>query len=113
VHRAAASNLFKRETCPAISSDQQLPDPRAQALGLWTPEIRDAIKTADGSVQDLEGFQRNLGRYTVQLGAAHESGHRNARTAALHRSEPILNLFMASPNIGQLSSMYMYAWNAD
>src|SRR6202051_1589766 len=81
-------------------------------LGLWTPEIRDAIKVADGSVQDLPGLPAELKRiyrtaWELPMKALIEMAA--DRGAFIDQSQS-LNLFMASPNIGQLSSMYMYAW---
>ena len=81
-------------------------------LGLWTMEVRDAIKLAEGSVQSL-----------VQLPEALRTIYRTVwetpmralidmaadRGAFIDQSQS-LNLFIENPNIGQLSSMYMHAW---
>src|SRR6202035_4662485 len=49
------SNLFKRET---LSGDflqvNAYPAQELKLLGLWTPDVRDAIKLADGSVQRID-----------------------------------------------------------
>ncbi len=47
VHGAVVSNLFRRETLSAIKVNRYLGG--GARLGQWTPEIRDAIKLADGS----------------------------------------------------------------
>src|SRR3546814_3788455 len=48
------SNLFKRETLSGdfLQVNRYLVD-ELKKLGLWTPETRDAIKQAEGSVQGL------------------------------------------------------------
>jgi ribonucleotide reductase alpha subunit len=81
-------------------------------LGLWTTAMRDAIKMADGSVQEIEGLPAELKQiyrtaWELPMKAIIEMAA--TRGAFIDQSQS-LNLFMASPNIGQLSSMYMYAW---
>jgi ribonucleoside-diphosphate reductase alpha chain len=107
------SNLFKRETLSGdfIQINSSLVE-ELKHLGLWTPEVRDAIKMADGSVQDLAGLPDELKRiyrtvWELPMKALIEMA---AERGAFIDQSQSLNLFMASPNIGQLSSMYMYAW---
>ncbi|HEY2781250.1 MAG TPA: ribonucleoside-diphosphate reductase subunit alpha [Steroidobacteraceae bacterium] len=107
------SNLFKRETLSGdfIQINSHLIQ-ELKLLGLWTPEIRDAIKIADGSIQELPGVPAELKRiyrtaWELPMKALIEMAA--DRGAYIDQSQS-LNLFMASPNIGQLSSMYMYAW---
>jgi ribonucleoside-diphosphate reductase alpha chain len=107
------SNLFKRETLSGdfIQINSYLIQ-ELKLLGLWTPEIRDAIKMADGSVQELEGLPAELKQiyrtaWELPMKAVIEMA---AERGAFIDQSQSLNLFMASPNIGQLSSMYMYAW---
>jgi ribonucleoside-diphosphate reductase alpha chain len=107
------SNLFKRETLSGdfIQINSYLIE-ELRRLGLWTAEIRDAIKVADGSVQELEGLPAELKHiyrtaWELPMKAVIEMAA--DRGAFIDQSQS-LNLFMASPNIGQLSSMYMYAW---
>jgi ribonucleoside-diphosphate reductase alpha chain len=81
-------------------------------LGLWTDETRDAIKSADGSIQGLMELPEEL---RIIYRTAWELPMRALIDLAAERGAFIdqsqsLNLFMANPNIGQLSSMYMYAW---
>ncbi len=107
------SNLFKRETLSGdfLQINRYLVD-ELKGMGLWTPEIRDAIKLADGSIQgiaqipeELRGIYRTAWELPMRalIDLAAERG------AYIDQSQS-LNLFMANPNIGQLSSMYMYAW---
>ncbi|HXD37277.1 MAG TPA: ribonucleoside-diphosphate reductase subunit alpha [Rhodanobacter sp.] len=109
------SNLFKRETLSGdfLQVNRYLAD-ELKALGLWTPEVRDAIKLAEGSIQNINAIPERLRaiyrtvwelpqKALIELAAA--------RGAYIDQSQS-LNLFMENPNIGQLSSMYMYAWKA-
>jgi len=107
------SNLFKRETLSGdfLQVNRYLID-ELKELGLWTEEIRDAIKLADGSVQNIQAVPPEL---RLIYRTAWELPMRALIDAAADRGAFIdqsqsLNLFMANPNIGQLSSMYMYAW---
>ena len=107
------SNLFKRETLAGdfLQVNRYLVDELKQ-LGLWTGEIRDAIKLADGSVQDLAELPaqlRAIYRTAWELPMRALIDMAADRGAFVDQSQS-LNLFMANPNIGQLSSMYMYAW---
>ncbi len=81
-------------------------------LGLWTQETRNAIKIADGSIQGMAELPQEL---RAIYRTAWELPMRSLIDLAAERGPFIdqsqsLNLFMANPNIGQLSSMYMYAW---
>ncbi len=107
------SNLFKRETLSGdfIQINAYLIDELKQ-LGLWNHEIRDAIKFADGSVQAIDALPEELKTiyrtaWELPMKALIEMAAQ--RGAYIDQSQS-LNLFIASPNIGQLSSMYMYAW---
>ncbi|MHA6206162.1 ribonucleoside-diphosphate reductase subunit alpha [Dyella soli] len=109
------SNLFKRETLSGdfLVVNRYLVE-ELKTLGLWTSDIRDAIKLAEGSIQGIASIPERLRsvyrtvwelpqKALIDLGAA--------RGAYIDQSQS-LNLFMENPNIGQLSSMYMYAWKS-
>jgi len=109
------SNLFKRETLSGdfLVVNRYLVE-ELKTLGLWTADIRDAIKLAEGSIQGIAAIPERLRtiyrtvwelpqKALIDLGAA--------RGAYIDQSQS-LNLFMENPNIGQLSSMYMYAWKS-
>jgi len=107
------SNLFKRETLSGdfLQINRYLVDELKQ-LGLWTDEIRTAIKLADGSVQsimELPEELRSIYRTAWELPMRALIDLAADRGAFIDQSQS-LNLFIANPNIGQLSSMYMYAW---
>src|SRR5690606_34776886 len=81
-------------------------------LGLWTSEIRDAVKLADGSIQGIAEIPQELRaiyRTSWELPMKALIDLAADRGAFIDQSQS-LNLFMANPNIGALSSMYMYAW---
>ena len=107
------SNLFKRETLSGdfVQVNKYLVK-ELKAAGLWTDEIRNKIKLSEGSVQDIEEFNDEL---KAIYRTAWEIPMRSLIDMAADRGAFIdqsqsLNLFMESPNIGKLSSMYMYAW---
>ena len=107
------SNLFKRETLSGdfIQINSYLVE-ELKRLGLWTTPVRDAIKAADGSVQQLDALPPEL---KVIYRTAWELPMKGLLEMAADRGAFIdqsqsLNLFIANPNIGQLSSMYMHAW---
>jgi ribonucleoside-diphosphate reductase alpha chain len=107
------SNLFKRET---LSGDflqvnrYLVADLRAR--GAWTEATRQALKLAEGSVQSLPGLPdelRAVYRTAWELPMRSLVDMAADRGAFIDQSQS-LNLFIESPNIGQLSSMYFYAW---
>ncbi|WP_300615247.1 ribonucleoside-diphosphate reductase subunit alpha [Dokdonella sp.] len=107
------SNLFKRETLSGdfLQVNRYLVD-ELKRLGLWTAEIRDAIKLAEGSVQPLAELPSELKaiyRTVWELPMRSLIDMAADRGAWIDQGQS-LNLFIESPNIGQLSSMYMYAW---
>ena len=107
------SNLFKRETLSGdfIVVNRYLVE-ELKTLGLWTPELRDAIKRADGSIQGIDAIPESLRqvyRTAWELPMRSLIDMAADRGAFIDQSQS-LNLFIENPNIGQLSSMYMYAW---
>ncbi len=109
------SNLFKRETLSGdfVQVNRYLVD-ELKKMGLWTQEVRDAIKMGEGSVQAIESIPaplRAVYRTAWELPQKALIDLAAARGAYIDQSQS-LNLFMESPVIGRLSSMYMYAWKA-
>jgi ribonucleoside-diphosphate reductase alpha chain len=107
------SNLFKRETLSGdfLQVNRYLVEELKQ-LGLWSDELRNAIKLADGSIQGLAQIPESL---RAIYRTAWELPMRALIDLAAERGPFVdqsqsLNLFMANPNIGPLSAMYMYAW---
>jgi len=109
------SNLFKRETLSGeflqvnTALVRELKD-----RGLWTPEVREAIKRSEGSVQGIAALPedvRHLFRTAWELPQRALIDLAAARQPFIDQSQS-LNLFLAAPTIGKLSSMYLYAWKA-
>lgn len=109
------SNLFKRETMSGefLQVNKYLVAD-LKALGLWTDEIKNKIRLANGSVQgipeipdDLRALYRTV--WEVPMRALIDMAA--ARGPYVDQSQSI-NLFMESPTIGKLSSMYLYAWKS-
>ncbi|MEV1108292.1 ribonucleoside-diphosphate reductase subunit alpha [Micromonospora sp. NPDC049751] len=107
------SNLFKRETLSGEFLQVNTALVRElKARGLWTEQIRSAIKRAEGSVQsvmELPADVRELFRTAWELPQRALIDLAAARAPFIDQSQS-LNLFLASPTIGKLSSMYLYAW---
>lgn len=83
-----------------------------KALGLWTERIRNKIKIAEGSIQQIDEIPENIRqrfRTTWELPMKSLIEMAAARGPYIDQSQS-LNLFMENPNIGALSSMYFYAW---
>jgi ribonucleoside-diphosphate reductase alpha chain len=107
------SNLFKRETLSGdfLQVNRYLVD-ALKRLGLWSEHTRARLKLAEGSVQGLVELPedvRNVFRTAWELPMRALIDMAADRGAFVDQSQS-LNLFMESPNIAQLSSMYMYAW---
>jgi len=109
------SNLFKRETMSGefLQINTALVT-ELKAHGLWTPTVRDQIKQADGSVQHIAALPaetRQLFRTAWELPQRALIDQAAARAPYIDQSQS-LNLFLAAPTIGKLSSMYLHAWKS-
>ncbi len=109
------SNLFKRETLSGefLQINHYLVRD-LQARGLWTEEVISAIKRNEGSVTDIEVIPeelRLLYRTAWELPMRSLIDMAAGRGAFIDQSQS-LNLFMESPTIGKLSSMYLHAWKS-
>ncbi|WP_431774915.1 ribonucleoside-diphosphate reductase subunit alpha [Streptomyces cucumeris] len=107
------SNLFKRETLSGefLQVNSYLIDD-LKKLGVWDAQTREALRESNGSVQDFSWVPadvRALYRTAWEVPQRALIDMAAARTPYLDQSQS-LNLFMASPTIGKLSSMYAYAW---
>jgi ribonucleoside-diphosphate reductase alpha chain len=107
------SNLFKRETLSGefLQVNRYLVNELKQ-LGLWNEATRNKIKAGEGSVQDIKELPesvRQVFRTVWEVPQKALIDLAAERGAYLDQSQS-LNLFMESPAIGKLSSMYMYAW---
>ncbi len=109
------STLFKRETLSGefLQVNSALVR-ELKTRGLWTPEVREAIKRAEGSVQGIDALSddvRLLFRTAWELPQRALIDLAAERSAFIDQSQS-LNLFLAGPSIGKLSSMYLHAWKA-
>ncbi|MEV0841964.1 ribonucleoside-diphosphate reductase subunit alpha [Actinocatenispora sera] len=109
------SNLFKRETMSGefLQINTYLVQ-ELKKLGLWTAPVREQIKRAEGSVQSVTDLPAEL---RTQFRTAWELPQRALIDLAAARAPYIdqsqsLNLFLSSPTIGKLSSMYLHAWKS-
>ncbi len=107
------SNLFKRETLSGefLQINRYLVRD-LQERGLWTDEVANKVKRAEGSIQDIEEIPadlRELYRTAWEIPMRSLIDMAAERGAFIDQSQS-LNLFMESPTIGKLSSMYLHAW---
>ncbi|MFF0205338.1 ribonucleoside-diphosphate reductase subunit alpha [Streptomyces sp. NPDC005017] len=109
------SNLFKRETLSGeflqVNSYlvQDLKD-----LGVWDARTREALRDSSGSVQGFAWIPeevRALYRTAWEIPQRGLIDMAAARTPYLDQAQS-LNLFLETPTIGKLSSMYAYAWKS-
>ncbi|WP_311315060.1 ribonucleoside-diphosphate reductase subunit alpha [Streptomyces naphthomycinicus] len=109
------SNLFKRETLSGeflqVNSYlvQDLKD-----LGVWDARTREALRDSNGSIQDFLWIPedvRALYRTAWEIPQRGLIDMAAARTPYLDQAQS-LNLFLETPTIGKLSSMYAYAWKS-
>ena len=107
------SNLFKRETLSGefLQVNGYLVED-LKKLGVWDAQSREALREASGSVQDfgwIPAEVRALYRTAWEIPQRGLIDMAAARTPFLDQSQS-LNLFLETPTIGKLSSMYAYAW---
>ncbi|MER5872067.1 ribonucleoside-diphosphate reductase subunit alpha [Streptomyces sp. NPDC002044] len=107
------SNLFKRETLSGefLQVNAYLVA-ELKRLGVWDAQTREALREASGSVQGfgwIPAEVRELYRTAWEIPQRGLIDMAAARTPYLDQSQS-LNLFLETPTIGKLSSMYAYAW---
>lgn len=107
------SNLFKRETLSGefMQINKYLVK-ELQERELWDEEMRKTLILNEGSVQNVDRLPDDLKEiyrtaWEIPMKSLIEMA--SDRGAFIDQSQS-LNLFMESPTIGKLSSMYMYAW---
>ncbi|MFE2378016.1 ribonucleoside-diphosphate reductase subunit alpha [Streptomyces sp. NPDC059398] len=107
------SNLFKRETLSGefLQVNAYLVN-ELKELGVWDAQSREALREASGSVQGFSWIPeevRALYRTAWEIPQRGLIDMAAARTPFIDQSQS-LNLFLETPTIGKLSSMYAYAW---
>jgi len=83
-----------------------------KGLGRWTEEMRNKIRLAEGSIQAITEIPDEI---KAIYRTAWEIPMRSLIDMAAERAPYIdqsqsLNLFVETPSIGKLSSMYFHAW---
>ncbi|MFH8608149.1 ribonucleoside-diphosphate reductase subunit alpha [Streptomyces sp. NPDC018029] len=109
------SNLFKRETLSGefLQVNAYLVK-ELKRLGVWDAQTREALREANGSVQGFGWIPedvRALYRTAWEIPQRGLIDMAAARTPFLDQAQS-LNLFLETPTIGKLSSMYAYAWQS-
>ncbi len=107
------SNIFKRETLSGefLQVNKYL-CLELKKCGLWNEAMRARIMLAEGSIADIAEIPeriRAIYRTVWEIPMRALIDMAADRGAYIDQSQS-LNLFMESPNIGKLSSMYMHAW---
>ncbi|MFH8723904.1 ribonucleoside-diphosphate reductase subunit alpha [Streptomyces termitum] len=107
------SNLFKRETLSGefLQVNSYLVDD-LKKLGVWDAQTREALRESNGSVAGFTWVPaevRELYRTAWEIPQRGLVDMAADRTPYLDQAQS-LNLFMETPTIGKLSSMYAYAW---
>jgi ribonucleoside-diphosphate reductase alpha chain len=83
-------------------------------LGLWTPEIRTAIISNNGSVQSIPGIPDDLKllyRTVWEIPQKVLIDMARDRAPFICQSQS-LNLFLSDPSYSKLTSMHFYAWKS-
>ncbi|MFD9511832.1 ribonucleoside-diphosphate reductase subunit alpha [Streptomyces mirabilis] len=109
------SNLFKRETLSGefLQVNSYLVD-ELKKLGVWDAQTREALRESNGSVRGFTWVPqdvRDLYRTAWEIPQRGLIDMAAARTPFLDQAQS-LNLFLETPTIGKLSSMYAYAWKS-
>nr|WP_246002068.1 ribonucleoside-diphosphate reductase subunit alpha [Allorhizocola rhizosphaerae] len=107
------ANVFKRETLSGefLQVNRYLVE-ELKARGLWSASLRERIVRAEGSIAgiaEIPAELRSRFRTAWELPQRALIDLAAARAPYVDQSQS-LNLFMAAPEIGKLSSMYAYAW---
>ncbi len=109
------SNLFKRETLSGeFMQINKYLVAELQRRGLWDDGMITDIKRAEGSIQDVESIPadlREIYRTAWEVPMRSLIDMAAARGAYIDQSQS-MNLFMESPTIGKLSSMYLHVWKS-
>ncbi len=105
--------LFKRETMSGefMQVNRYLVE-TLKKHRLWTPEIREQIKVGEGSIQHIAEIPADIKQlfrtvWEIPMRSLIDMAH--DRMPFLDQGQS-LNLFIESPTISKLSSMYMHAW---
>lgn len=81
-------------------------------LNLWSPEMKDSIILANGSIQGVANIPKDIKELYK---TTWETSQKDTITMSADRAPFVdhsqsLNIFMANPTISRLSSMHFYGW---
>ena len=107
------SNLFKRN----VLSGEFVRLNRHLVLdligrSLWTPELKDGIVAAEGSIQDLAGIPadlKDLYRTVWEISQRHIIDQAADRGAFICQSQS-MNIYLRDASLAKLTSMHFYGW---
>ena len=107
------SNIYIRRTLAGefiVINDHLVRD--LIKLGIWSPEIKDKIIYNEGSVQQIDEIPDDVKKVYKTVWEMSQKSLINMaadRGAFICQSQS-LNLFIARPDFGKLSSMHFYSW---
>lgn len=81
-------------------------------LGLWSPQMKDRIIEADGSIKDIPEIPQDLKELYKTVWEISQKAIidlASDRGAYIDQSQS-MNLFMEAPNFAKLTSMHFYGW---
>ena len=107
------SNLFKRETLSGefLQVNTYLVS-KLKSLNVWNDDVKSQIKISEGSIQGISAIPdsvKEIYRTAWEVPMRSLIDMAADRGAYIDQSQS-LNLFIESPTIGKLSSMYNYTW---
>lgn len=107
------SNLYSRTTLAGtftVVNKHLLQD--LIELGLWSPELKQKLVAAEGSVQNIDEIPDSLKRlYKTAYEVSMKTLIDMAADRGIYVDQSMsLNLFTANPTFRKLSSMHFYAW---
>ena len=86
-----------------------------ESVNLWVPEIVQALKANNGSIQDIDGipgYIKDLYKTAFEISQKVLINQASDRQRFVCQSQS-MNLFVSDPNLGKLSSMHAYGWRKE
>ena len=86
-----------------------------EKIDLWVPEIVQALKANNGSIQDIDGipgYIKDLYKTSFEISQKVLINQASDRQRFVCQSQS-MNLFVSDPNLGNLSSMHAYGWRKE
>jgi ribonucleoside-diphosphate reductase subunit M1 len=107
------SNIYTRRV---LSGDFQIVNPHLlkdlSDRGLWSDDLKQEIIMHSGSIQKIDNIPEDLKKLyktTWEISQKHIINMAADRGAFIDQSQS-LNIHMAEPSFGKMSSMHFYAW---